>query len=145
MPVWQNLAYVYFEGQLAGEQPRLSNANLLKLKTATSDKDLTMLLSIVIPVYNEYENVPILHRAIQDALAEVSVTWEVVYVDDGSSDNSLEALENLAVSDPDHVCVVALRRNFGQTAAIAAGIDHAEGDVVVLMDADLQNDPADIP
>jgi glycosyltransferase involved in cell wall biosynthesis len=72
-------------------------------------------------------------------------SWEVIFVDDGSSDGSLAILEELAAADPGHVCVVALRRNFGQTAAIAAGIDHARGEVIVLMDADLQNDPADIP
>jgi glycosyltransferase involved in cell wall biosynthesis len=71
--------------------------------------------------------------------------WEVVYVDDGSQDNSLQVLEELASQDPVHTCVVALRRNYGQTAAIAAGIDHATGEIIVLLDADLQNDPADIP
>jgi glycosyltransferase involved in cell wall biosynthesis len=71
--------------------------------------------------------------------------WEVVFVDDGSSDKSLPALESLAEKDPAHVRVVELRRNFGQTAAIAAGIDHSAGDILVLMDADLQNDPDDIP
>ena len=104
-----------------------------------------MSFSIVIPVYNEAENIPILHKTLQEALAAIETEWEVVYVDDGSTDPSLPALENLVASDPDHVCVVALRRNFGQTAAIAAGIDHATGDVIVLMDADLQNDPADVP
>jgi glycosyltransferase involved in cell wall biosynthesis len=68
-----------------------------------------------------------------------------VFVDDGSSDGSLDAMETLEAEDPEHVCVVELRRNFGQTAAIAAGIDHARGDVIVLLDADLQNDPQDIP
>ena len=104
-----------------------------------------MKLSIVIPVYNEAENLPLLHRALQDALNPLSVDWEVVYVDDGSSDDSLSLLEENADADPEHTCVVSLRRNFGQTAAIAAGIDHAEGDVIVLMDADMQNDPVDIP
>ena len=104
-----------------------------------------MKLSIVIPVYNESENLPILHQAVQDALNPLSVDWEVVYVDDGSADNSLSILEENAEADPEHTCVVSLRRNFGQTAAIAAGIDHAEGDVIVLMDADMQNDPVDIP
>jgi glycosyltransferase involved in cell wall biosynthesis len=69
----------------------------------------------------------------------------VIYVDDGSRDNSLAVLEDLAAKDAQHVTVVSFRRNFGQTAAIAAGIDHAQGDVIVLMDADLQNDPVDIP
>jgi len=104
-----------------------------------------MKLSIVIPVYNEAENLPLLHRALQDAMNPLSVDWEVVYVDDGSSDDSLSLLEENADADPEHTCVVSLRRNFGQTAAIAAGIDHAEGDVIVLMDADMQNDPVDIP
>jgi glycosyltransferase involved in cell wall biosynthesis len=75
----------------------------------------------------------------------MNMDWEVVYVDDGSADSSLSFLEQIAETDPEHTGVVALRRNFGQTAAIAAGIDHAEGDVIVLSDADMQNDPADIP
>jgi glycosyltransferase involved in cell wall biosynthesis len=69
----------------------------------------------------------------------------VIYVDDGSSDGSLDLLREMAEEDSDHVRVIAFRRNFGQTAAIEAGIDHSTGDVIVLMDADLQNDPADIP
>ena len=105
-----------------------------------------MNLSIVIPVYNEVEALTLLHRAIQQALRNLQGgCWEAVYVDDGSSDGSLRAMEALEAEDPEHVCVVELRRNFGQTAAIAAGIDHARGDVIVLLDADLQNDPQDIP
>ncbi|MBP1701709.1 MAG: putative glycosyltransferase [Chloroflexi bacterium] len=105
-----------------------------------------MNLSLVIPVYNEAENLDLLHKAIQDALDDMPhVQWEVVYVDDGSQDDSTQILESLAEQDPDHIIVVEFRRNFGQTAAIAAGIDHARGDVIILMDADLQNDPADIP
>ena len=106
---------------------------------------MTSKLSIVIPVYNEEENLPLLHRALHEGLAHCRYSWEVVMVDDGSRDNSVAVLEQLAQEDPEHVRVVILRRNFGQTAAIAAGIDYAQGDVVVLMDADLQNDPADIP
>ncbi|MCX8024907.1 MAG: glycosyltransferase family 2 protein [Thermanaerothrix sp.] len=102
-------------------------------------------LSIVVPVFNEEENLPLLHRAICSAMEAVTWAWEVVFVNDGSQDRSGEVLEILALSDPEHVRVIELRRNFGQTAAIAAGIDHALGDVIVLMDADLQNDPADIP
>ena len=104
-----------------------------------------MRLSIVIPVYNEAENLPLLHQALHDALDPLDRDWEVVYVDDGSADASLTVLEETAEADAGHTCVVELRRNFGQTAAIAAGIDHADGEVIVLMDADLQNDPADIP
>ncbi len=104
-----------------------------------------MNLSIVIPIYNEEENIPLLYEAINTALSPVQLEWEAVLVDDGSRDRSSELLENLAKKDPAHIRVVLLRRNFGQTAAIAAGIDHSSGDVIVLMDADLQNDPQDIP
>jgi glycosyltransferase involved in cell wall biosynthesis len=105
-----------------------------------------MKISIVIPVYNEEENIPHLHPAIHDALDPIpDLDWEVVYVDDGSSDNSLDILEKLAIDDPSHTVVVEFRRNFGQTAAIAAGIDNSTGEIIVLMDADLQNDPQDIP
>ncbi len=104
-----------------------------------------MRISIVIPVYNEAENLPLLHDSLAKNLTESSLLWEVIYVDDGSRDKSLAVLEELAVKDAQHVTVVSFRRNFGQTAAIAAGIDHAQGDVIVLMDADLQNDPVDIP
>ncbi|MCC6146742.1 MAG: glycosyltransferase family 2 protein [Anaerolineaceae bacterium] len=104
-----------------------------------------MKLSIVIPVYNEEENLPLLYQAIQKAMANVETPWEAVLVDDGSRDDSLTVLEELARQDPEHLRVVGLRRNFGQTAALAAGIDHSVGEIIVLMDADMQNDPADIP
>src|SRR5215510_12268530 len=102
-------------------------------------------LSLVIPVYNEAENVPLLFEAIQQALLSIKRSWEVVFVDDGSRDQSLRALESLVEKDPAHVRVVVFRRNFGQTAAIAAGVDYSQGEIIVLLDADLQNDPADIP
>lgn len=102
-------------------------------------------LSIIIPVFNEAESLEILHREIHAALDPLTLAWEAVFVDDGSRDDSVQVLERLAGVDPDHTRVVVLRRNFGQTTAIAAGIDHSSGDVIVLLDADLQNDPADIP
>lgn len=102
-------------------------------------------LSLVIPVYNEEENLPLLYDAIHQALDSLTKTWEVILVDDGSQDNSLNVLADLAEKDPEHIRVVSFRRNFGQTAAIAAGIDHAQGEIIVLLDADMQNDPADIP
>jgi glycosyltransferase involved in cell wall biosynthesis len=102
-------------------------------------------LSVVIPVFNEEQTLEMLHDALCDALGKLSYTWEVVFVDDGSRDGSATRLESFVDQDPDHFVLVCLRRNFGQTAAIAAGIDHAAGDVIVLMDADMQNDPADIP
>ncbi len=104
-----------------------------------------MHLSIVIPVFNEAEGLADLQAALGMSLESVTYTWEVVFVDDGSQDQSAAVLEALAASNPENTRVVILRRNFGQTTAIAAGIDHASGDVIVLIDADLQNDPADIP
>ena len=105
-----------------------------------------MSLSIVVPVYNENESLPILHRSIHEAMDGIpGLDWEVVYVDDGSVDGSPLVLEKIASEDRLHTQIVELRRNFGQTAAIAAGIDNACGDIIILLDADLQNDPADIP
>ena len=102
-------------------------------------------LSLIIPVYNEAQNLPILYDSIQQTLKVNKNIWEVIFIDDGSTDDSFEVLKSLVERDPEHVRVVAFRRNFGQTAAITAGIDHAQGEIIVLMDADLQNDPADIP
>ncbi|NUM49215.1 MAG: glycosyltransferase family 2 protein [Anaerolineales bacterium] len=104
-----------------------------------------MSISIIIPVYNEEESLPLLHQALHHTLDTLDQPWEVILVDDGSRDKSAEILETLALADPEHVRAVILRRNFGQTTAIAAGIDHATGEVIILMDADLQNDPVDIP
>jgi len=102
-------------------------------------------LSLITPVYNEEENLPLLYDAIQHAMQPIGKTWEVIFVDDGSRDKSLAVLESLVKQDPEHVRVVVFRRNFGQTAAITAGVDFAQGQIVILLDADLQNDPADIP
>jgi len=106
---------------------------------------MTLSLSIVIPVYNEEKSLFLLYETLQKALDEIPHPWEIVYVDDGSEDGSLAILERFAADNPERVCVIALRRNFGQTAAIAAGIDHSKGDLLILMDADMQNDPLDIP
>jgi len=102
-------------------------------------------LSLIVPVYNEEENLPLLMDAICNALEPLRKDWEVIFVDDGSRDGGLQVLEHLVEKNPEHVRVVVFRRNFGQTAAIEAGIDHAQGETIVLLDADLQNDPADIP
>ena len=101
-------------------------------------------LSIVIPIFNEEENVPILAEEIRAALNPHGIRYEVIAVDDGSTDGSWSRLESVRAADPRWV-LVALRRNFGQTAALSAGFDHARGDVIVPLDGDLQNDPADIP
>src|SRR5580765_4371594 len=100
-------------------------------------------VSVFLPVYNEEPNLRPLHAKLDAALKVLGRTAEIIYVDDGSSDGSLRVLRELAALD-DRVRVVALRRNYGQTAAMAAGIDAATGDVLVPMDADMQNDPADI-
>jgi glycosyltransferase involved in cell wall biosynthesis len=102
-------------------------------------------LSLIIPVYNEAQNLPILYDSVQQTLKANKNIWEVIFIDDGSTDDSFDVLRSLVEKDPEHVRVVAFRRNFGQTAAITAGIDHAQGEIIVLMDADMQNDPADIP
>jgi glycosyltransferase involved in cell wall biosynthesis len=102
-------------------------------------------LSVIVPVYNEEESLRQLHEALCQALNNSQLAWEVVYVNDGSKDRSIHVLEELVEADPTHTRVVDFRRNFGQTAAIAAGIDFSTGRIIVLMDADLQNDPADIP
>jgi len=101
-------------------------------------------LSLITPVYNEVQNLPLLYDAVQNVMAGIQRSWEIVFVDDGSTDGSLAVLEGLAKQDVEHVRVVVLRRNFGQTAAITAGIDHSSGDIIILFDSDLQNDPADI-
>jgi glycosyltransferase involved in cell wall biosynthesis len=101
-------------------------------------------LSIVIPIFNEEENVPLLAEEIRQALDPPGIVYEVVAVDDGSTDGTWSQLEAVRARDPRWV-LVALRRNFGQTAAMSAGFDHVKGDVIVTLDGDLQNDPADIP
>jgi glycosyltransferase involved in cell wall biosynthesis len=103
-----------------------------------------MELSIVIPVYNEEENIEPLIQEINTALTSLRIPYEIVFVDDGSTDNTFPVLARLYQNES-HLRVVRLKRNFGQTAAIAAGLAHAKGDVLVMMDGDGQNDPADIP
>jgi glycosyltransferase involved in cell wall biosynthesis len=100
-------------------------------------------LSIVIPCFNEAENIVPLYRALKAELDTVGQEWEVVLVDDGSTDATVEVAASIAMEDH-RLVIVKLRRNFGQTPALVAGLDHAEGEIVVTMDADLQNDPADI-
>ena len=104
-----------------------------------------MNLSIVISVFNEESSLAILFDEITQTMASLPHVWEVIFVNDGSTDKSLDVLRQIEEKDPQHVRVVVFRRNFGQTAAITAGIDYSRGDIIILMDADLQNDPADIP
>ena len=115
---------------------------------AMSDDALTRserpLISVVIPLYNEEESIPHLCSALTAALQRYGKPYEIIIVDDGSKDRSFELLAEQTQRDR-HLIVIQLRRNFGQTAAFAAGFNHARGDVVITMDADLQNDPDDIP
>ncbi|MCB2225998.1 MAG: glycosyltransferase family 2 protein [Desulfarculaceae bacterium] len=101
-------------------------------------------LSVVIPIYNESANLEALHQEVHAALIPTGLDYEVIFVDDGSRDDSFAILARLAEGEPRDV-VVRLRKNFGQTAAMSAGFDHATGKIVVTMDGDLQNDPRDIP
>ena len=103
-----------------------------------------MLVSVVIPLLNEEENIPFLYEELKQVLVAIEDDHEILFIDDGSTDRSLELLRNLQGQDK-HVVVVNFRKNFGQTAAMAAGFDYALGDVIITMDADLQNDPRDIP
>ena len=101
-------------------------------------------ISVVVPLYNEEDNVQLLYEEIKGVLDTMAEQAEIVFVDDGSRDRTLAKLEAIQTGD-DHVRVVSLRRNFGQTAAMTAGFDHARGGVIITMDGDLQNDPHDIP
>ena len=103
-----------------------------------------MRLSIVVPVYNEVQNIPRMHQQLTDVLKPSKYDYELVFVDDGSTDGSRNALRLLSDKDSS-VRVVQFRRNYGQTAAMQAGIEYASGDAIVTLDGDLQNDPADIP
>jgi glycosyltransferase involved in cell wall biosynthesis len=98
-----------------------------------------------VPVYNEEKNLPELFDQILATLKDVDYDWDLTFVDDGSKDRSKEVMKDLQSRYPNRVRNIMFRRNYGQTAAIVAGIDHSDGDIVILMDADLQNDPADIP
>jgi glycosyltransferase involved in cell wall biosynthesis len=100
-------------------------------------------ISLVIPVYNEEESLPELYKQLDQVCPGLGRPYEIIFVDDGSTDGSFETLKRLRAGDP-RVRIVRFRRNFGQTAALAAGFDLARGDVIVTLDADLQNDPTDI-
>ena len=116
---------------------------LLKPVQEFASKTTGIEISVFLPVYNEQDNIEQLNLRLTEALVGLGRSYEVIYVDDGSNDQSLARLREIAADDA-HVRVVSLRRNYGQTAAMSAGIDHARGQILIPMDADLQNDPADI-
>ncbi len=103
-----------------------------------------MTISIVIPLYNEEENIRELHSSLKPVMDSVGDEYEIIFIDDGSTDKTLPLLQEIQQED-DTVIVLSLRRNFGQTAAFAAGFDYSRGDIIITMDGDLQNDPRDIP
>jgi len=107
-------------------------------------QDAAPRLSIVVPLYNEEENLPVLDGEIRAALAPLGLDWEVLYVDDGSTDGSLAVLRELAAADP-RIRILRHRKNAGQSAGLASGFRAARGELVATLDADLQNDPADLP
>jgi len=106
---------------------------------------ITLDLSVLIPVFNEVENVEPLHAELDAALRPLRLRYELIFVDDGSTDGTTARLEAIERSDPEHVRIVSLRRNCGQTAALTAALDQARGEILVPIDGDRQNDPADIP
>ncbi len=102
------------------------------------------MLSVCVPIYNEEESIPVLYEKVREVLCRLNQEWEIILINDGSIDGSATILDRLAQKDS-RVKVVHFRRNYGQTAAMMAGIDYANGDVIIPIDADLQNDPEDIP
>jgi len=123
-------------------RPRMLGADMNSNDTVHAGNRLDM--SIVVPVYNEEENIKKFHKELSGVLDSMQRPCEIVYVDDGSTDRSPELLRAIAASDP-RARVIFFTRNFGQTAAISAAMDNAVGDIIIPMDADLQNDPHDIP
>jgi len=105
----------------------------------------TIDLSIVIPFFNEVESLPRLHEKLTAVLSTQHVTYEMVFIDDGSTDGSYDCMRTLHLQDPEHVRVLSFRRNFGKTAGLVAGFDNCRGQVIITMDADLQDDPEEIP
>ena len=103
-----------------------------------------MYLSLIIPFYNEEENLPLLIERLKNLLPSIGKSTEIIFIDDGSTDKGFEVLKNL-VKDKNDWRIIRFRKNFGQTDGWAAGIESAQGEVIIFLDSDLENDPADIP
>lgn len=123
--------------------PSGSDMEPVTTESTGDDDGLRCDVSIIVPAYNECESLPHLQVALVNALDALGKSWEIIYCDDGSTDDSYDAMVSFTVDEP-RVRVIRFRRNFGQTAAMSAGFDHARGDVIIPIDADLQNDPEDI-
>jgi glycosyltransferase involved in cell wall biosynthesis len=107
-------------------------------------ENMNIQVSIVVPIFNERENIADVYEEITDVLSGLNISYEIIFVDDGSTDGSTKIVADLAEQDP-HIQSIIFRRNFGQTPAFSAGIENASGNVIILMDGDRQNDPHDIP
>jgi len=118
--------------------------DLMETQFRTDQRKRKLGISMVVPIYNEEESIPRLYTSIRSACERTEQHYEIIFIDDGSRDESFSKLEALHREDP-HVKVIRFRKNYGQTAAMAAGFRAARGDIVVSMDGDLQNDPADLP
>src|SRR2546425_353811 len=143
MPSLRGMAASRSESAPAAGLPPI-DAGLELAEVASTRVTRRRLVSIVVPLLNEEATLNALYHEVQAALAALETDWELVYVDDGSTDGSYRELVRLHAAY-ENVRVVRLRRNFGKAAALAAGIDASRGDVIVTMDADLQDDPAEIP
>jgi len=132
----------------AGTNPAINNGRLRQtvggIKTAPSTPEHQPELSVVIPVFNEEENITALHSRLTAVLEGIHIDYEIIFVDDGSNDDSLNQLQNLSVKD-NRVLVVELARNFGHQVAITAGLDYSQGKAVIVMDGDLQDPPEVLP
>ncbi len=117
---------------------------LIKNTKIERSKDKTLDLSVVIPIYNEADNVERLYKSLEEVLSKLDKNYEVLLIDDGSTDGTTDKLAEIHERNPKYK-VIQFRRNYGQTAAISAGFDYSAGNVIVTIDADLQNDPKDIP
>lgn len=122
----------------------LDSTLIEETKKLISEKSYSYDVSIFIPVYNEEENLRLLQDRLDEALGSTKLSYEIIYADDGSKDRSFAVLQELAAKNK-NVKVIKFRRNYGQTAAMSAGIDAAKGRILIPMDSDLQNDPKDIP
>jgi polyisoprenyl-phosphate glycosyltransferase len=140
----QSLARMFADGS----NPAINNTRRLQtvggIKAAPSTPEHQPELSVVIPVFNEQENITVLHSRLTTVLEGIHIDYEIIFVDDGSNDNSLNQLQNLSVKDK-RVLIVELARNFGHQVSITAGLDFARGQAVAVMDADLQDPPEALP
>jgi len=125
-----------------GNKNSIMNMSTVTPRSASPAEQVAV--SIVIPIYNEEENIPLLHRRLRETMERLGRSYEVILIDDGSSDRSVELISGLMAHDPS-LRLIEFNRNYGQHAAVFAGFEHARGDIVVTMDADLQNPPEEIP